>query len=120
MIIAQRLVRRLCAYCKQVDTLGTDALYNEGFATADIATNMTLYRANGCDQCTQGYQGRTGIFEVVPINDALGHLLISGANTLQIRDHIRQVIPLDLRMAGLNKVKAGITSLAEVNRVIQT
>ena len=120
LIIAQRLVRCLCTYCKQVDTLGTDMLHNAGFAMADIATNMTLYRANGCDQCTQGYQGRTGIFEVVPINDALGHLLISGADTLQIRDHIRQEIPLDLRMAGLNKVKAGITSLAEVNRVIQT
>ncbi len=119
VIIAQRLVRCLCAECKQVDTLGAEALLAAGFATDAIQRGIRLYQAVGCEHCTEGYRGRTGIFEVVPISEALNRLMIADADVLRIRDQIRQEATLELRMAGLLKVQAGITSLAEVSRVTQ-
>lgn len=119
LIIAQRLVRCLCDLCKEVDTLDSDALLALGFSPDAVQQGITLYRAVGCAHCTQGYRGRTGIFEVVPINEALSRLMMTDANVLRIRDHIRQEAMLDLQTAGLLKAQAGITSLAEVSRVTQ-
>ena len=119
LIIAQRLVRCLCVQCKEVDTLGSEALLAEGFSADAIQQGFTMYRAVGCKHCTEGYRGRTGIFEVVPISDALSRLMIANADVLRIRDHIRQEAIVDLRSAGLLKVQAGITSLAEISRVTQ-
>lgn len=109
LIMAQRLVRCLCSACRQADDTAPAALQDAG---------LTIYRAIGCDLCTDGYQGRTGIFEIVPISETLGHLMLDGAGSLQIRDQIRRETRSDLYTSGLNKVRAGITSLAEIRRVI--
>ena len=78
---------------------------------------MTVYRAVGCDKCTMGYKGRVGLFEVMPVSDAMGRLIMQGANAIQIRDQAKAEGVKDLRSAGLRKVRAGITSLDEINRV---
>ncbi len=118
LIMAQRLVRCLCPACKQIDDPGPIALQDAGLTPEEIANDLLIYRAVGCDLCTDGYQGRTGIFEIVPISETLGRLMLDGANSLHIRARIRQEIQSDLYTAGLHKVKAGITSLAEIGRVI--
>ncbi len=117
LIVAQRLARRLCDQCKQVDELGTEALRDEGFSASELEAGILVYRAVGCPSCTNGYKGRIGIFEVMPISDAMGRLIVSGANAMQIRDQAKSEGVLDLRCAGLGKVKAGLTSLAEINRI---
>ncbi len=118
LIMAQRLVRCLCPACKQIDNPGPTALQDAGLTPEEIANDLLIYRAVGCDLCTDGYQGRTGIFEIVPISETLGRLMLDGANSLNIRARIRQEVQSDLYTAGLHKVKAGITSLAEIGRVI--
>lgn len=117
LIIAQRLARRLCDHCKQIDKLGAEALREEGFTDTDLQSGITIYRANGCAACTNGYKGRIGLFEVMPVSDAMGRLIVDGADAIQIRDQASKEGVLSLRNAGLNKVKAGLTSLAEINRV---
>jgi type IV pilus assembly protein PilB len=118
LIMAQRLVRCLCPACKQVDKLSPTTLQNAGFTAEDIASDLSIYRAIGCPLCTDGYRGRTGIFEVVPISESLGRLMLEGTSSLHIRNQIRQEAHLSLHEAGLNKVRAGLTSLAEINRVV--
>jgi len=117
LILAQRLARRLCEHCKTVEDVPTDALREEGFSEDDIRQGVTVYRPVGCDKCTKGYKGRVGIFEVMPVSDAMGKLIMEGGNAIQIRDLAKSEGLQDLRASGLAKVKAGITSLEEINRV---
>jgi type IV pilus assembly protein PilB len=117
LILAQRLARRLCEHCKTVDDVPRDALLEEGFSDKEINVGVTVYKAVGCDKCTKGYKGRVGIFEVMPVSDAMGKLIMEGANSIQIRDLAKSEGLQDLRASGLEKVKAGVTSLEEINRV---
>lgn len=117
LIIAQRLARRLCEHCKKPDDLARDALIAEGFSEADLGNGLQVYKPVGCDKCTQGYKGRVGLFEVMPVSEAMGRLIMEGANALEIRDQAANEGVEDLRSAGLRKVKAGVTSLEEINRV---
>jgi len=117
LILAQRLARRLCEHCKTVEDVPADALREEGFSEDDIRQGVTVYRPVGCDKCTKGYKGRVGIFEVMPVSDAMGKLIMEGGNAIQIRDLAKSEGLQDLRASGLAKVKAGITSLEEINRV---
>ncbi|HET9843416.1 MAG TPA: type IV-A pilus assembly ATPase PilB, partial [Gammaproteobacteria bacterium] len=78
---------------------------------------ITIYEAKGCDQCNEGYKGRVGIYEVMPVSDAIGRIIMEGGNAIDIRDQMAKDGVINLRRAALNKVKEGLTSLEEVNRV---
>ncbi|TDY01168.1 type IV-A pilus assembly ATPase PilB [Thiohalophilus thiocyanatoxydans] len=117
LIIAQRLARRLCNNCKELLDLPREALLEEGFTEEEIKAGLKIYGAKGCDQCTNGYKGRLGIYQVMPITDALSRLIMEGANAMELADQAdKEGIP-DIRKSGLKKVKDGLTSLDEVNRV---
>jgi type IV pilus assembly protein PilB len=119
LIIAQRLARRLCGNCKEPLDIPAEALVKEGFTKADIDSNMTLFHPNtkGCAQCNAGYKGRVGVYQVMPVTDAIGRIIMEGGNALQIADQSREEGVPDLRRSGLQKVKNGVTSLEEINRV---
>ncbi|MCD6008038.1 type IV-A pilus assembly ATPase PilB [Halomonas sp. IOP_31] len=116
LIIAQRLVRKLCSHCKKPADIPRQALHEEGFSDDELA-GATIYQPAGCNQCTLGYQGRLGIYEVVPIRTKIGRLIMQEANAMDIDEAARQEGYPDLRRSGLQKVLEGLTSLEEVNRV---
>ncbi len=117
LIIAQRLGRRLCENCKKEDDIPKEALLEEGFTQADIDGGLKLYKAVGCDQCDKGYKGRVGIYQVLPVSDAIGRIIMQEGNAQDIADQARKEGIPDLRQSALKKVKDGITSLEEINRV---
>lgn len=117
LIMAQRLCRRLCT-CKKEDVIPKHALLMEGFKEEDIA-EMKLYKPVGCPQCGgAGYKGRVGVYQVMPISDAMKRLIMEGSNAIGIADQAKRENIPDLRESGLKKVKDGLTSLEEVNRVV--
>jgi type IV pilus assembly protein PilB len=117
LIIAQRLARRLCDNCKQAKDIPHEALEKEGFTKKEIEAGLTIYVAAGCKLCNAGYKGRVGIFQVMEVSEAMGRIIMEGGNAMQIADQALKEGVVDLRRAGLNKVKDGVTSLIEVNRV---
>ena len=117
LIIAQRLARRLCDNCKEVTDVPREALEKEGFEPADLERGLTIFRPKGCKQCNDGYKGRIGIFQVMEVSETMGRIIMEGGNAIQLADQAVIEGVIDLRRAGLNKVKEGITSLEEVNRV---
>ncbi|MDH3916112.1 MAG: type IV-A pilus assembly ATPase PilB [Chromatiales bacterium] len=117
LIIAQRLARRLCNNCKQHKDIPADALLKEGFAEEEIDEGLKIFGPVGCNQCTDGYKGRVGVYQVVKVSDELGRIIMDGGNAIQLADQAAAEGAWDLRRAGLQKVKDGITSLEEVNRV---
>lgn len=117
LILAQRLIRQLCTNCKQPIEIPENALQQAGFSQAQIEEGLEVFGPKGCDMCTEGYKGRMGIFQVMPISEEMGVLIMQGANQHDIEEQARNEGILDLRQAGLLKVKAGITSLEEVERV---
>lgn len=119
LIIAQRLLRRLCEHCKQPDYIDSEILLQQGFNHSEL-TNLTLYRAVGCDQCTHGYQDRIGIFELLQINKSIEQIILSNGSAIDIRDQACKEGMQTLRQSALNKVEQGITSLTEINRVTQS
>ena len=92
-------------------------LLEEGFTPAEIEEGLTIFKPVGCEHCHQGYRGRIGIYQVMPVSDAMGRLIMEGGNAIQLAEQARLEGILDLRQSGLRKVKSGITSLEEVNRV---
>ncbi|WP_430009800.1 type IV-A pilus assembly ATPase PilB [Methylophaga lonarensis] len=119
LIIAQRLARRLCPQCKTAETLPAEALLKEGFTEEQVNSGFKVYRAVGCDHCTEGYKGRVGIYQVMPVSDAMGRIIMEGGNSIQLADQAKKEGIADLRASGLKKVMAGLTSLEEINRVIK-
>jgi len=117
LIIAQRLARRLCDNCKEVRDVPREALEKEGFDAEDIENGMTIFGPVGCKSCNDGYKGRLGIFQVMEVSETMGRIIMEGGNAIQIADQAGIEGVLDLRRAGLNKVREGLTSLEEVNRV---
>jgi type IV pilus assembly protein PilB len=117
LIIAQRLARRLCSNCKEPVEIPTEALRKEGFTQADVDAGLTIYHAKGCNQCTAGYKGRVGIYQVMPCTEAIGRIIMEGGNAMQIAAQAKAEGVADLRQSGLKKVKDGLTSLEEINRV---
>ena len=117
LIIAQRLGRRLCEHCKSLDDLPEEVLISEGFTEQDMAGGIKLYKAVGCDQCTGGYKGRVGIYQVMRISEEIGRLIMSGANSIDLADQARKEGIDDLRRSALKKVMQGLISLEEANRV---
>jgi len=117
LIIAQRLARRLCDNCKEIKDVPKEALLREGFTEEEIEEGVTIYAPVGCNKCTDGYKGRVGIFQVMPVSETIGRIIMEGGNAMQIAAEADKEGVWDLRRAGLMKVKAGITGLEEVNRV---
>jgi type IV pilus assembly protein PilB len=118
LIVAQRLVRLLCDECKQVEEIPKEVLIREGFSEKEIGS-FTLYTNKGCERCMQGFKGRIGIFEVMPITNELADLIMHGGNSLEIISLAKKEGISSLRESGLKKVKEGITSLGELNRVFK-
>jgi len=117
LIIAQRLARRLCNQCKKELDLPKEALLEEGFSEKEIAAGLKIYGPNGCDQCSGGYKGRVGIYQVMPVSEEMGRIIMEGGNSMQLAEQAKKEGIPDLRQSGLLKVKNGITSLDELNRV---
>ncbi len=117
LIIAQRLVRKLHT-CKLKEDLPKEALLQAGFTKEQIP-ELKLFKPNGCAECNEGYRGRTGIFEVMPITDDIARIILSvtESNALHITEQARKEGVNDLRQAALNKVGKGVTDLIEINRV---
>ena len=116
LIIAQRLARRLCDNCKEVRDIPREALEKEGFEAEDLE-KLTIFGPKGCKSCNEGYKGRLGIFQVMEVSEIMGRIIMEGGNAIQIADQAAAEGVYDLRRAGLNKVKEGLTSLEEINRV---
>jgi len=117
LIIAQRLARRLCQHCKQPMDIPKEALLKEGFSEADVEAGLTIYGPKGCSNCTDGYKGRVGIYQVMPVSEAIGRIILAGGSAVDIADQAAKEGVWDLRRSGLEKVKQGITSIEEVNSV---
>jgi type IV pilus assembly protein PilB len=117
LIIAQRLARKLCDHCKETKDVPREALLKEGFDAKDLDKGVTIFVPKGCKSCNSGYRGRVGIFQVMEVSEAMGRIIMEGGNAMQIADQAVKEGVIDLRRAGLNKVKEGVTSLEENNRV---
>jgi type IV pilus assembly protein PilB len=117
LIIAQRLGRRLCNHCKQPMDIPPEALLAEGFTQEEVDVGLKLYVPKGCGNCTDGYKGRVGIYQVMPVTEAIGRIIMEGGNAIDINDQAKKEGVWDLRKSGLKKVRDGMTSLEEVNAV---
>jgi len=115
LVIAQRLVRTLHT-CKKKLELPPEALLQAGFAREELE-DLNLYQPTGCSECNEGYRGRTGLFEVMPITDAIAQIILEEGNAIRIAEQARKEGILDLRQSALKKVAAGLTDLIEINRV---
>ncbi len=117
LVIAQRLARRLHT-CKRPVVLPEHALLAEGFTAEEIAApDFQIFEAAGCPDCTEGYKGRTGIYQVMPMSDEIQAIILAGGNAMQIAEAAKRSGVRDLRDSALLKVRNGVTSLAEINRV---
>ncbi|MGR4894269.1 type IV-A pilus assembly ATPase PilB [Stenotrophomonas sp. LARHCG68] len=117
LVIAQRLARRLCSNCKRPAHLPENALLAEGFTQKQLDEGIQLFEPVGCDECTEGYKGRTGIYQVMPMTDEIAAIVLQGGNAMDIADAAQKIGVNDLRQSALLKAAQGVTSLAEINRV---
>ena len=117
LVIAQRLARRLCPACKREAKLPEHALLAEGFDHEEIAAGLKVFEAAGCSECTEGYKGRTGIYQVMPMTEEIQTIVLEGGSALQIAEAAQRSGVNDLRQSALEKVRQGVTSLTEINRV---
>jgi type IV pilus assembly protein PilB len=116
LVIAQRLARRLHD-CKREVHLPEHALLAEGFTADEIHAGLKLYEAVGCPDCTEGYKGRTGIYQVMPMTDEIQSIILEGGNVQQLTEAALRAGVRDLRQSALMKLRNGVTDLAEINRV---
>src|SRR5690242_5854072 len=116
LIVAQRLARRLHD-CKKPIELPPETLLAAGFTQKDIDEGLTIFEAVGCDGCNEGYKGRVGIYQVMPMLEEIQKIVLKGGNALQIAEVAKEAGINDLRASALLKVKHGMTSLTEIDRV---
>ncbi|MES2684262.1 MAG: type IV-A pilus assembly ATPase PilB [Pseudomonadota bacterium] len=117
LVIAQRLARKLCKNCKRPTDIPRVELLRNGFTEAMLdAPGFMLYEAVGCDQCDKGYKGRTGIYQVMPLTDRIGRIIMEGGSAQDIGDQARSEGIKDLRESALKKVMDGHIDLLEANR----
>ena len=116
MIVAQRLVRRLCKKCRLKQKITPEALVDIGFSPEE-AKNVTVYKPQGCSACNNtGYKGRIGLFEVMEVTDEIKELILTRAQSVEIKKKAVEQGMITLRQSGLIKIKEGITSIEEVLR----
>jgi type IV pilus assembly protein PilB len=116
LIIAQRLARKLCNNCKTPMEMPAEALLKEGFTEEEIAEGIKIYKPVGCGSCTDGYKGRTGLYQVMPVSEEIQRIILQEGNAVDIAAQSAAEGIWDLRKSGLSKVKSGITSLEEINQ----
>jgi type IV pilus assembly protein PilB len=114
LITAQRLARRLCENCKKPADYPRESLLKAGFKPEALDGNWKPYRAVGCSSCNNGYKGRVGLYQVMPISEAIQRIILSEGTSLDIARQAEAEGVRDLRQSGLVKVRAGVTSLEEV------
>ncbi|MGE4376788.1 MAG: type IV-A pilus assembly ATPase PilB, partial [Burkholderiaceae bacterium] len=114
LITAQRLARRLCPNCKQPADIPMEALLDAGFQEHELDGSWMPYHAVGCSTCNNGYKGRVGIYQVMPISEEIQRIILRDGSALEIAEQSRLEGVRSLREAGLHKVKMGLTSLEEV------
>jgi type IV pilus assembly protein PilB len=117
LIMAQRLARRLCSKCKKEHDIPRGTLLKAGFSEEQLTDDFRIYKPVGCDNCTGGYKGRVGIYQVMPVSEEMGRIIMEGGNSLQLQDQASIEGVPNLRASGLKKVANGITSLEEIDRV---
>jgi type IV pilus assembly protein PilB len=116
LICAQRLVRRICKECKEEASMPTNALVEVGF-DPDEASQIKVHKGRGCSNCNNtGYRGRVGLFEVMEISEEVRELILSGASAMELKRQSIDEGMIDLRRSGLEKIKAGLTTVEEVVR----
>jgi len=114
MILAQRLTRKICTRCKEVDSVSPEVLIHAGFLEEDLQ-GLTLYKGKGCEVCNQtGYKGRVALYEIMPIREEIRELVLQGASSDELRRESINRGMKSLRMSGLQKIKEGVTTLEEV------
>ena len=116
LIIAQRLARKLCNNCKAPIDMPAEALLKEGYTEEEIEQGIKIYKPVGCSACTDGYKGRTGIYQVMPVSEEIQRIILQQGNAVDIEQQAAAEGIWDLRRAGLAKAKSGVTSLDEVNQ----
>ncbi len=116
LIMAQRLARRLCEYCKKEADFPDNIWLSAGFSQEDIGT-FKIYEPVGCEHCNQGYKGRVGIYQVLPITEKMRALILRGGNAMEMSALAKTEGINDLRASGLLKIRQGVTSLEEIDRV---
>jgi type IV pilus assembly protein PilB len=116
LIVAQRLVRRLCEACKAPVYYPKSLLLAAGF-TEQESEHLRLFQAMGCGLCSHGFRGRVAIYQVMPLSEKMRMLILQGSNAIELAEQARAEHIDDLRASGLNKVRAGVTSIEELNRV---
>jgi type IV pilus assembly protein PilB len=114
LITAQRLARRLCKQCKEPADYPEEALLDAGFKPEDLDGSWKPYKPVGCNMCNNGYKGRVGIYQVMPITEAMQEIILRGGSALEIAAQAQAEGVRTLRQSGLQKVKLGITSIEEV------
>ncbi|HAL38361.1 MAG TPA: type IV-A pilus assembly ATPase PilB, partial [Polaromonas sp.] len=114
LITAQRLARRLCPKCKTPADVPRETLLEAGFKDEDVDGSWTPYHAVGCSMCTNGYKGRVGIYQVMPISEEIQRIILRDGSALEIAAQADAEGVRNLRQSGLAKVKLGVTSLEEV------
>ncbi len=116
LIVAQRLVRRICSFCKEPAEVPPAALVGAGFSEHESRT-LKLFKGRGCERCSNtGYKGRVGLYEVLEIDDEMREMILSGASSFELRQKAVQNGMLTLRMSGLQKIRDGMTTLEEIAR----
>ncbi|MES2189235.1 MAG: type IV-A pilus assembly ATPase PilB [Pseudomonadota bacterium] len=114
LITAQRLARRLCSNCKKPQDIPRETLLEAGFGEEEVDGSWTPYRPVGCSMCTNGYKGRVGIYQVMPITEEIQRIILRDGSALEIAAQAQSEGVRSLRQAGLHKVKLGMTSVEEV------
>ncbi len=117
LIIAQRLARKLCDFCKEEVQVPEKALLGIGFTQEDLTSDLHIFKAVGCKKCKNGFKGRVGVYEVMPISKRIGEIIMNGGTSLDVANQALQENVWFLRKAGLHKVRKGLTSLEEVSRI---
>lgn len=116
LIMAQRLARRLCEHCKTPANFPDNILISAGFKEDELKT-LNIFSPVGCEHCTNGYKGRVGIYQVMTLSERMRALILEGGNALQLTELAKSEGINDLRASGLNKIRMGITSLEEIDRI---
>jgi type IV pilus assembly protein PilB len=116
LIVAQRLVRRICTFCKEPMEMPPAALVSAGFSEHEART-LKLFKGRGCERCNNtGYKGRVGLYEVLEVDDEMREMVLSGASSFELRNKAIQGGMMSLRMSGLQKVRDGMTTVEEIVR----
>ena len=118
LIMAQRLGRRLCEHCKKEADFPDKTYLDAGFKQEELG-KLKVYAPVGCDHCNDGYKGRVGIYQVMPISEKMRALILNGGNAMEMAELSKSEGINDLRASGLDKIRQGITSLEEIDRITE-